>query len=952
MAGAAIENAKIGLAKALDLSENMENHLILYDDSTEWYNSDLKNVLSNVRARGGTNFVVAFKQIMTIMQRIVARKPQQTYNFRIYVSSDGGHNGDTQTLASTNQEMLTYFKTLSAQGHIVQCKARGFGSNVSIDIMQKLIYNGDYNHAATAQDIVTIFENDPLMHMTMVNKQLLVDNRMQSATFTPVNNDYLTKRYLSTAVAEQATAADKNDTYYLELRLPGRPNQLRMADGTPIETITVEQVDEKHTDYIENKVFLATVAAQTIAHDFASLLSNLPAQFNLTAVVAQLNDYSTRISQLEADVAGLRVNRLMKKSYMQTMIDTRSQINDAIVKLNDMARQGGRANSNVQGAIMSMGHAIKSRSLAVRAAKLALAGTDSIAQADAAIQQYVNSLHPLPDADANAAAADTPNQYRCHYTYANPPELARDSDVICMNGFMERKETCIGNPSMLKFPFWNPVECALAYSVFYDQLAAGMETATTDEQKALIHGGFSLVKKTAANAVMNAGYREKINFVLPMFINDEHWGVAKHLLPRVLAWITTLDQNAASFDQIKLVPFTMLHWIACSGLDSEYKVEMFYQVARICAALIKDYNLKHIVEDFDKFIDASYAHRVPKAIISLSTFAIKMLFLPTDTHSDAMINDAFDKIYVEAHRRTLDHTTKAVDIVSSHFDWQAAVPNIDIALDHADAKAATIDFKVGDVNALPAAAQAFVAKENARMAQSFTWINKIHQTVLFYRSRLPTIFAYMDAHYGRAERLETLSFVDDPRANQHLSYCNLVFNMIYYDNSSCETAPYTDTVNADVAVIETVLNEKIHSEYTARCNNYNNSIQDRMAAKFRMADISATVAIMKTIRGVGHPMHHRIVAQLEIPGASFHLQKIIMAIHGMYNGEHLWIRRELSGGGWCPSWPARNGHIQRMFEACNASRRLEGKPPITTENKNIILNLQRLNQNWETYNTL
>jgi hypothetical protein len=70
-----------------------------------------------------------------------------------------------------------------------------------------------------------------------------------------------------------------------------------------------------------------------------------------------------------------------------------------------------------------------------------------------------------------------------------------------------------------------------------------------------VHGGFG---RCAQGQVVLGTGREPITGVLPLFLSEQHWAVARHRIKPLLGWMCTLNVLGYSRAQLLAVPFLVL----------------------------------------------------------------------------------------------------------------------------------------------------------------------------------------------------------------------------------------------------------------------------------------------------------------------------------------------------------------------------------------------------------
>jgi hypothetical protein len=105
-----------------------------------------------------------------------------------------------------------------------------------------------------------------------------------------------------------------------------------------------------------------------------------------------------------------------------------------------------------------------------------------------------------------------------------------------------------------------------------------------------IHGGFGAKTSSEAGSVIEGVAREDINGLMPLFIHEDHWKMAREDASPLFGWMTTLDVYGASADQIYTIPLVVLSSFLQPEKRrwSEIDAVLFLQLWRTCRGLILD----------------------------------------------------------------------------------------------------------------------------------------------------------------------------------------------------------------------------------------------------------------------------------------------------------------------------------------------------------------------------
>ena len=167
----------------------------------------------------------------------------------------------------------------------------------------------------------------------------------------------------------------------------------------------------------------------------------------------------------------------------------------------------------------------------------------------------------------------------CIYSANNFIEALKDEDCLCLTYDIARSEAAVMDPTQV---------------VIKDVLPSfiGVASFLTSAEYALkcnpqAHGGFD---KKSQGEIIKGVARESITGVLPLYICEENWNVARQLMKPALGWTVTLDPLGYSYSQIKTVPFLVLSKLYTMDKSeaSEFLKFQISLVEETCTQIIKE----------------------------------------------------------------------------------------------------------------------------------------------------------------------------------------------------------------------------------------------------------------------------------------------------------------------------------------------------------------------------
>ncbi len=128
--------------------------------------------------------------------------------------------------------------------------------------------------------------------------------------------------------------------------------------------------------------------------------------------------------------------------------------------------------------------------------------------------------------------------------------------------------------------------CLISYRDWLDALQDGdCFCLTFDAQRA--EGGIMGQHGATAGTLVKGLPDEVITGILPLYINEEHWKVARLRIKPLLAWTIAQDVLAYETKQLTVLPFVLLAKAAITQV-SEYKKKQFQLILDTCSAIYRD----------------------------------------------------------------------------------------------------------------------------------------------------------------------------------------------------------------------------------------------------------------------------------------------------------------------------------------------------------------------------
>ncbi|CAG8706836.1 11427_t:CDS:2, partial [Scutellospora calospora] len=113
-----------------------------------------------------------------------------------------------------------------------------------------------------------------------------------------------------------------------------------------------------------------------------------------------------------------------------------------------------------------------------------------------------------------------------------------------------------------------------------------------------VHGGFQPASFVAS--ILHGVANENITGILPLYINEKHWQIARERMKPIMGYLTTLDIFGYSYKQIT----TILAKALCDT-STEFRREQFKLILETCDAIYRQSSIlrednKNLFENYMK----------------------------------------------------------------------------------------------------------------------------------------------------------------------------------------------------------------------------------------------------------------------------------------------------------------------------------------------------------------
>jgi hypothetical protein len=324
-----------------------------------------------------------------------------------------------------------------------------------------------------------------------------------------------------------------------------------------------------------------------------------------------IDEMDCRITDLYASIKKLRVfQRKQLEPYLNT---TRDLLNNFYTLLREKA---GRNMSNMDLAQLNnlANRTVLKKSLERKIARRAGQNLDFLNKSELEIEEIVKSFNLD---ELNKQYQGQIDKYgECVISCKNWLDAATEGDCICLTFQLDRPKGGIVDPLQFKIPKINTslvsVDSFVSSALFLGKTGQ------------IIEGGARFQQDEApkiASSLVPGLPDEIINGVMPLFICEDHWKIAKLRLRPLIAWDITVDVLGFEYKQLYSLPF-MLMAKSYQEADSDFSRLQFEMIRDTCLAIYRDnrdFMLKYNSENINNYI-LSPTNRLPENLASNSIF--------------------------------------------------------------------------------------------------------------------------------------------------------------------------------------------------------------------------------------------------------------------------------------------------------------------------------------------
>ncbi|KAG0308003.1 hypothetical protein BGZ98_009223 [Dissophora globulifera] len=609
MAGSGINCAKIAMQRLIDHLVNTCNvppsRITVYlfshickvrrlgqDDDKEWFNL--------ISAGGGTDFECVFKAIISNTKANIREigNADVDVDLTLFFFTDGEDSSIAQQ-RRVKEELESLLKKTPRLDTTVH--TFGFTAGHDAAILSWLTSTGSNDGcfqyikeaAAIESSMSTTLE---LLGTTAMQVRRKIE--VLVGTDDKVAQDWITVKLESDDVSGSTVVRDR----------PFGGDVIRWREyqsTTELSTSAANPTHDVHVDWLSEESPLRIIATTTfIQHELLRLAESIssissdhsmsPALKNtsLLQIDKETLAYSKSLGEMTSAIARSKA-KAMRVSCMAACQRTRTLLQSFLTLKADAHKRDGAISNTSLATFNSLAYGqIAEAKLKAKLDSRVGKNMAKFADLDDKVAKIVEGLD-LDKLEAQESE-DRLRELTCAFSTNSYVEALRDGDCLCMTLDVSRSAGAIADASQL-----------VIKSIFPTFLTSSMFTMALDHSLAQsypeeVHGGFD---RNSDASIAPGLAQENITAVLPLYINKEHWQVAKLRMKPILGYVVTLDATGYTYSQSTTVPFLVLAKALESHPMTEFNQRQIRLILETCDAIYESStglreSTKRMVEQF------------------------------------------------------------------------------------------------------------------------------------------------------------------------------------------------------------------------------------------------------------------------------------------------------------------------------------------------------------------
>ncbi|KAG0006425.1 hypothetical protein BGZ65_008184 [Modicella reniformis] len=666
MAGSGIQCARLAMKRLIDhLIKTCgvpPNRIMVYLFS---HQCNVRNVngddkwIDTISANGGTSFACVFKEVIKNIKTHISELDNDDVDLEttLFFFTDG-EDGDAHNLQNARIDLEKLLKSTPR----LESTVHTFGFTASHDAKLLSWLTSSGSNSGCFQYIKESKEIDKSMSTTL---ELLGDSAMaihRKIEINLPNSDGVVNDAQDWIPVKLKADGMSGSTVVRQRPFKGDLIKWREYKGTDSSESVVQDM---HVNWSSEDDPLRIVDMATfIQHELLRLVevingigsdtSQTPEQkrAKLLKIDEETEAYSKVLGTMTSTSARMKLN-LTREPCMVACQRTRSLIQSFLTLKADAHKQGGSISNTSLATFNSLAYGeITEAKLKAKLDARAGKNIAMFAEMDQKVTEIVKEMDL--DKMESEEPKDSLRELSCAF-----------STNSYVDALLSRGAGVIADPSQL-----------IIKSIFPTYLTSSMFTTALNHSLSQndpedVHGGFD---RNSDASIAPGLAHENITAVIPLYINAEHWKVAKLRMKPILGYVVTLDATGYTYSQSTTVPFLVLAKAFESFPMTEFKQRQLRLILETCDAIYRDSkSLREDTKALVKNFCASHTQRTVDVITNNYVFLGHIICaLRAGDITTADINalwPKFETAMVEEQIRRDMSWRVSEDLMGSVMDW-------------------------------------------------------------------------------------------------------------------------------------------------------------------------------------------------------------------------------------------------------------------------------------------
>jgi len=603
MSGQRIVTAKAAVKTLINVlkEQKISVSLLAYDDKIEMKDTrelvngyeQIETFVESINARGGT----VFSEVFNTITKCVG-KYDDPNNVIIFVTDGQDGSGRDNLKKSSNQlQELVNKKEFTTCIHAIGI-GEGHDAKLLTDMIQFGTIPGTFQYVATPADIQKAVDNlQGVLEVCNVTGVLNIDGdkhfKINIENIDDPSITDLTKQKVRGIVHIREEDLGKKLSVNIDL---GKSNGKISQEIIPVKS-DVPISPTQFAEFVQSQVvsIIDLLKEGKITEDqrktFSKLIEAIDTKLDL--IIAEIRKMPS-IKRKKFMPQCLELKDLTTQFYsaLQKDLTAHGLENVALAKLNDVVYKG-----------------VLKRNLAKKLNKRYEANINLLEKIDNEVESIATKFNK----------EDLIKKYPCEegkkledYGYCllscrNWVDAILDSDCICITFNVERSQAAIADPSQVVIKSVNKTQ--LTCESFME--SAIFTKSHEEDEKAP-----SFDKAVPASSLVKGLPEEIITGIMPLYINEDHWKIARLKMKPLMGWTATLDVLGYAPGQIFAIPF-LLFAKANENIENEYQRQICEQIRQTCLAIYREHK-KGILADIIPKLEKYYNEPLIRTIDSIA----------------------------------------------------------------------------------------------------------------------------------------------------------------------------------------------------------------------------------------------------------------------------------------------------------------------------------------------